>query len=271
MDHNLYEYNPSQGAAIVFAVAFSLTAAAHTYLMVWNRTWHFLPLLIGLFLEITGYITRAISTQSPEALTPFIIQSLCILVAPALLAASIYTILGRTIAILHGESLSLIRPSWLTKIFVTGDILSFVIQCMGAGMLSSTSDLDLGKIIIIIGLALQIVFSGCFIVITVVFHMRINRCPTVMATSLDGYGKLGRWRRLLFIVCVVSIMVFIRSVFRLVEYAGGEDGFLLAHEVFLYIFDSLLMLAVAGVLVIYHPSRLMLARNDVGDLDMRRC
>lgn len=39
--------------------------------------------------------------------------------------------LGRIIAILHGEKLSVIRRTWMTKIFVTGDVLSFVVQ--GAG------------------------------------------------------------------------------------------------------------------------------------------
>jgi hypothetical protein len=40
-------------------------------------------------------------------------------------------ILGRIILLVHAESYSLIRRSWLTKIFVSGDILSMVVQ--GAG------------------------------------------------------------------------------------------------------------------------------------------
>jgi hypothetical protein len=54
-----------------------------------------------------------------------------ILLAPALLAASIYMILGRLIVSLHAEGNSLIRPSWLTKIFVIGDVVSFLMQCGG--------------------------------------------------------------------------------------------------------------------------------------------
>ena len=62
---------------------------------------------------------------------PYIIQSLFILLAPALLAASIYMELGRIILLVDGEHLSLIRTRWLTKIFVAGDIISFLTQ--GAG------------------------------------------------------------------------------------------------------------------------------------------
>ena len=62
---------------------------------------------------------------------PYIGQSLMLLLAPALFAASVYMILGRIIRLLNAGSASLIRPSWLTKIFVTGDVLSFFIQSGG--------------------------------------------------------------------------------------------------------------------------------------------
>jgi hypothetical protein len=58
-------------------------------------------------------------------------QSLLLLLAPALFAASIYMVLGRIIRLTDGESHSLIRASWLTKIFVTGDVLSFLAQSGG--------------------------------------------------------------------------------------------------------------------------------------------
>ena len=62
---------------------------------------------------------------------PYIGQSLLLLLAPALFAASIYMILGRLIVALNAGSNSIIRPSWLTKIFVVGDVLSFLMQCGG--------------------------------------------------------------------------------------------------------------------------------------------
>jgi hypothetical protein len=54
-----------------------------------------------------------------------------LLVAPALYAASIYMMLGRIILVTDGESHSVIRKNWLTKIFVAGDVVSFIMQ--GAG------------------------------------------------------------------------------------------------------------------------------------------
>jgi hypothetical protein len=54
-----------------------------------------------------------------------------ILVAPPLFAASIYMTLGRVILQLDAEPASLIRVRWLTKIFVVGDVISFLLQCGG--------------------------------------------------------------------------------------------------------------------------------------------
>lgn len=54
-----------------------------------------------------------------------------ILVAPPLFAASIYMTLGRLILHLDAESASLLRVKYIAKIFVVGDIISFLLQCGG--------------------------------------------------------------------------------------------------------------------------------------------
>lgn len=87
--------------------------------------------------EFVGYVARSINAnQSPDwAEAPFIVQTLLLLVAPALYAASIYMILGRLIRNLEAERLSIIRTTWLTKIFVLGDVLSFLVQAGGTSTL----------------------------------------------------------------------------------------------------------------------------------------
>ena len=64
-------------------------------------------------------------------LPPYIIQALLILVAPALFAATIYMELGRIVTLVDGDSYTLIRKKWLTKMFVCGDVLSFMVQSAG--------------------------------------------------------------------------------------------------------------------------------------------
>jgi hypothetical protein len=65
----------------------------------------------------------------------------------------------------------------------------------------------------------------------------------------------------------------VRSVFRVVEYLQGNAGYLLSHEVFLYVFDAVLMLAVMGMFNWVHPSEITEALDkrqmDVADVEMR--
>lgn len=47
------------------------------------------------------------------------------------MAASIYMILGRIIMLTDGESHALIKRRFLTKVFVSGDVLSLLMQSSG--------------------------------------------------------------------------------------------------------------------------------------------
>lgn len=54
-----------------------------------------------------------------------------ILVAPPLFAASIYMTLGRVVIKLGAEDQSIVPVRFLTKTFVAGDVISFLMQCGG--------------------------------------------------------------------------------------------------------------------------------------------
>lgn len=93
--------------------------------------------------ECIGYIGRAIShTETPDwTLGPYLVQTLLLLVAPALFAASIYMELSRIIIAADGEGHALIKKKWLTKIFVIGDVISFFVQ--GGGKLPQLQPIHL--------------------------------------------------------------------------------------------------------------------------------
>jgi hypothetical protein len=182
-------------------------------------------------------------------------QSLLLLVAPALLAASIYMILGRLILVVDGEHHSLIPKKWLTKTFVAGDVLSFVMQSGGAGMMSSgnSKSVKLGEKVIVGGLIMQVIFFIIFLFVATAFYQRIQREPTVRASTLQKNGKTG-WMTLFYALFTASGFILVRSIFRVIEYIQGDAGYLLRNEVWLYIFDSVLMLSVVVLFNIIHPS-----------------
>lgn len=158
--------------------------------------------------------------------------------------------LGRLLHFLRAEHLSLINVRWLTKIFVIGDVLSFVVQASSLGL--SITGHDTGaKAIVIVGLLIQIVSFGVFGVTTVVFHRRISSS----AHPVPGDEAFG-WKKVLHMLYYTSILIMIRSIFRLVEYSMGNNGYPLRHEWTMYVFDVVLMVGVTGVFYVWYPSSL---------------
>ncbi|KAH6884869.1 RTA-like protein [Thelonectria olida] len=262
-EYTLYKYEPSPAAAMIFLIAFGLASLWHTWIIFRRKAWYFTPLLLGCIVETMGYVGRFLSASNPSSIGPFMIQTLCLLVAPALFAASIYMVLGRLILFLRAPRLSPIKPTRLTKVFVAGDVISFLMQCMGGGLLAKQSTFSTGQTVILIGLAVQIIFFGLFIVAAVVFHIRvINRPPPLLPVEDSGKWLQG-WRGVLMVLYLSSGLVFVRSLFRLIEYTSDSDGPLMTHEAYLYVFDALLMLGVAAVVGLFHPANYVPTKKEI--------
>ncbi|KAG9518809.1 RTA1-domain-containing protein, partial [Aureobasidium melanogenum] len=262
-DFRLYRYDPSMAAAVIFILAFIVITALHFYQLVRTKTYFFVPFVIGGLFEVIGYIGRAVSSEeAPDFSIPaYSIQAILILVAPALFAASIYMELGRILLLTDGEQHSIIPSKWLTKIFVIGDVISFCLQAAGGGIMASGTlqALENGEHITIAGLVIQILFFGFFIIVSITFNIRMARVPTSRSMIISN-----PWKKHLYTLYGGSALILIRSVFRLIEYAQGNDGYLISHEWFLYIFDACLMLATMVLFAWYHPSEIWAMLNKNG-------
>lgn len=181
---------------------------------------------------------------------PYIIQNFFTLVAPAMFAASIYMTLDRIVRSVRGEHHSVIKVSRLTKIFVLGDLISFMIQGGSSGLMFNSSTASIGEKIVLMGLIVQIISFGLFFVCVVIWMQRMEKMPTS-----EPYTTDSPWKQSIYMLYVVSIAIFARSIFRCVEYAQGQSGYSMANEWTLYIFDSVPMFAVTIVFLIWYPSR----------------
>ncbi|KAI4108130.1 MAG: hypothetical protein LQ339_002402 [Xanthoria mediterranea] len=261
-EYVLYRYTPSIAAAAVVISVFAILTGLHTYRMIRTKLWFCVPFTIGGAFELIGYIGRAVGHSSPESLVPFIIQSLFVLVAPALFAASIYMTLGRLIRAVHAESLSVVRVSWLTKLFVCGDVFTFFIQGGGGGIMAShdPDKVKLGENIILGGLFLQIIIFGLFVVASIVFHVRLQKRPT-----REAYAGDVKWQKMLWVLYAVSAIILVRNIFRVVEYLGGNAGPLLRVEWPIYVFDALLMAATMTIWFAGYPTLIRPAKSLSSD------
>lgn len=72
---------------------------------------------------------------------------------------------------------------------------------------------------------------GLFIVVAVWFHVRYGRMPAV--SGAYGSGAAGGasnpigipWLKVFYMLYAVSLLIMVRSIFRVVEYVMGQDGY----------------------------------------------
>ena len=134
-------------------------------------------------------------------------------------------------------------------------------------MLATAKTLDATKLannIVLAGLLLQVAFFAFFVVVTATWHKRMHAAPTT--TSL---ASTLPWARYLWILYFASFLIMVRCIFRIAEYAGGQQGVLLGSEKYLYIFDATLMVLVMVIFNVQHPS-LVISRNKVYDHRMEQ-
>lgn len=132
----------------------------------------------------------------------------------------------------------------------------------GGYQASGTLDaMDTGTKIIIAGLFVQLLCFGIFMVTSVAFHIALHRLPT--SASVED----KTWKRQMQALYITSVLIMIRSLFRLVEYLQGHDGYLLKHEVYLYVLDAALMLIVMVLFNWIHPAEItaLLKGKQSGD------
>ncbi|SPO07481.1 related to RTM1 protein [Cephalotrichum gorgonifer] len=265
---SMYRYVPSTGPAVIFCLLFLVSGIIHGWQMWKTKAWFLSALVAGCFLEFIGYAARAASAGDEPGcwrMMPYIIQTIFILLGPALFSASIYMILGRIIILVDGGAYSLVNPRLITRIFVAGDILWLFLQSGSGGLIAGGRNVPImgriGNGLVIACLFAQTLWFFFFVAVAVVFHRRMLRAPTAASQEPNI-----RWEHYLHTLYAVGILVMVRSLFRAIEFIGGSGGTLMTSEVYLYVLDALLMFVAVALLHWRHPGEIsVLARGGRPD------
>ncbi|KAH8756739.1 putative RTA1 domain protein [Diaporthe sp. PMI_573] len=254
-DIEYFQYTPSKEAGLSFMVIFAAAGVAHIGYMFFFRAWSFIPMILGGICEIFGYYGRFKAHSEPDKIGPWIMQAMLLLCAPPLLAGSIYMSLGRLITALDASRFSMIRPTILTKIYVLIDVLAFFSQLAGVGVQASGDAhlMAIGKKCILGGLIFQEVALLFFTYIAVRVQNKLSREPTDVAL---GIGHVLRWRRYFAVMYVATVLLIVRNMIRLVEFAQGPKGTIASNEAFIYVFDAVPMALVMVAPLVFYPARL---------------
>lgn len=186
----------------------------------------------------------------------FQLQICLLIISPAFISAGIYVTL-KHFTITFGESWSRLRPAWYTYIFITGDVISLILQGAGGG-LAATADpgssmQDIGTNLMIAGVIFQVVILAVFGFLLSEYTLRTYRRKSQL--SADSLKLLGSMRFRLFVVGVLVgyLGIFTRCVYRIPELTGGWRNELMRNEPeFIALEGAMITLSVL-VLTAFHP------------------
>ncbi|KAK8869655.1 hypothetical protein IAR55_000223 [Kwoniella newhampshirensis] len=238
----IYGYVPSLALGLVGIITFMLVLCVHTFWLVRKkktRTFHIL-VLIGALMEVGGYAARLASHKRPFVVGSFIAQYFLIVVAPVLFTAAIYLSLTLAVNNLPGAGrLLVISPRKVLAFFVTADVLTTILQIIGAALIGSSESArvsgkhsfiapEQANNILLAGLAIQCFSFLCFLaILTIAIARSIRQRTTLQMGNEDLYGDL---KNLLWLILVTSILILLRTIFRLAETAQGFFGYASTHE-----------------------------------------
>lgn len=110
----------------------------------------------------------------------------------------------------------MVNSIYTAPVFVTGDLISFIIQVIG-GLKSATSDTADGKKsafdIMKIGLAVQLVCFGLFLVISFRFHFA--------SKAFNMHWPDMQWPKFLWILNISACLVFVSDMSGSVRFRTG--------------------------------------------------
>ncbi len=125
-------------------------------------------------------------------------------------------IYGRIVVFANVPAASAIRPNWVTKIFVIGDVLAFFMQAGCGGMMGNASTADLGQKVILGGLAFQLIFFGFFLIIALIFRSHMAK-----SNPIDSNSGSGRQRQnLLKLLLIAALLIIARCIYAWPNLAG---------------------------------------------------
>lgn len=159
---------------------------------------------------------------------------------------------SRLLVYIKEDFVSPVRVKYVTKLFVFGDVVSFLLVAAGAGLQASADTLEKsknGSNIVVGGLAVQLIFFSSFLFLSILCHVRLNR----HSWRKTFPGKL-QWPALFYALYSSCILILARSFYRVVEYSQGREGELMTTEIYMYMLDTLLMFLVMVTFSIVHPT-----------------
>jgi hypothetical protein len=197
-------------------------------------------------------------------------------IGPAFLSGSIYLCLSRII-VAHGQDISRFSPRTYTTIFMSCDFVSLVLQGAGGGLAASADDKkgsDAGKNVMIAGMVFQVISLSIFMGLWLEFILRLRKTNESKKNMLFvdvtesrrfkwfAYGRCHntapcqerrKANTITAALWIATILIFIRSVYRIAELQGGFHGSIANNEALFMIFEGPMIILACFAVTLVHP------------------
>ncbi|SAM09820.1 hypothetical protein [Absidia glauca] len=248
-----FHYMPINIAPQVFVAVFALVTALFVYRIIRSPGNKWLYILPGTALaEALGYGFRTACVYD-STLGNYVAMTLFLLVSPNALALVNYKTLGNVIAAKPSTPPSgmteqkpdpfWLRPKFVTWFFFSSDIFAFLLQGGGGGLQASLSTRDIGSTITLVGLSIQLFFFASFTGIAIYVHRSPRFDYQLLSSSSSTTTGSTPKRKVMTCLFSTIVLLYIRSIYRVAEYAMGYDGPIATAEWAFYVFDSAIILA----------------------------
>lgn len=253
---------PSLGGNIALLVVYSFFFALQVISGVFYHQWWFLTCWsAGLILEIIGYAGRIWSHENILNFNAFVMQLVCLTLAPCFLMAGIYYVIAQ-LTLIYGQKFSMLRPMHYSLIFIICDLISIILQAVGGGVAANELSLyqptDVGSHIMVGGLAFQVFTIALFQFFWYLFLWKVYKSYKTFGDAEFNPNFVHiRERKLLipfiFTVSFAVVLIFVRSIYRLVELAEGWSSSLAVDEIYFMILEALMISLSSCILSFISP------------------
>ncbi|WVQ98861.1 hypothetical protein IAU59_005992 [Kwoniella sp. CBS 9459] len=270
----IYGYVPALALGVVGIITFFLVAAAHSFWFftpkgrVRGRRWFHGLLFIGALMEVGGYAARLASHKRPYVVSTFVAQYFLIVVAPVLFSAAIYLSLSLAARGFEGgERLLVLRPKMVLAFFVSADAICTVVQVVGAALIgvsesakvrgnSSSVTPEQATDILLAGLVVQCFSFTCFLLILLVAIYRASKSSFATRDTVDPSSD-SKLKTFLWVVLATTLLILLRTTFRLAETAQGFFGFASTHESLFGTLEYLPVILALAIWAVFPPSKFL--------------
>lgn len=245
----IYGYTPSFALAVLADVIFFIFFIIHLWQVARYRSWYFVTFPIGLVLEVVGYVARTLSARAdPYHLIFFVLQYFFIVTAPVLFSAALYAVLSGLIRRL-GRAHAVLPPRAILRIFIASDVVATATQITGAALIGvrqgNREDPTIGSDILLAGLAFQVFAMGIFVILTTAFLARAGPAA-IKKSGLAAFVAA---------FSAATLLVYLRTCFRLAETVEGLDGNLSSHELYFGVLEFAPVVVAVTLMTVWHPGR----------------